>query len=59
MGKLPVLVFMGILVILKLVITGICLSIGFRLGAKVYDHIEEKRKKKETISEPVTQGVAA
>jgi hypothetical protein len=62
MDKVLVGLIVGIAVVLKLVCTGIFLVIGFRIGGKIYEHLEPKVLNKFNkvstvpVSEPVTAG---
>ena len=41
-----VLLLVAVICIVKLVLTGLCLAVGFRIGAVVYEWLEKKWKEK-------------
>jgi hypothetical protein len=47
MNDLFKLLIIGILVILKLIITGICLAIGFKVGYMIMDKVEKRNVRPE------------
>jgi len=52
MDKLLGLSIVVLIAIIKLVVTGVCLAIGFRLGAQLYDMYENRKTKKLTTIQP-------
>jgi hypothetical protein len=52
MNDLLKLVIVGILVVIKLIVTGICLAIGFKLGYLIVGEAE-KRMSKSTVTPTV------
>ncbi len=44
-----VLLLVAVICIVKLVLTGLCLAVGFRIGAVVYEWLEKKWKEKKLV----------